>query len=218
MKKSAALFFTLLIACAAQSGRPQATKEKAQVTCATCPVASVQPTATHAFAAADTSHGCKIGTRNGLPIPDPACTPGAFNPSVTLLVLKNPNFRTHCVRDCITTEARKSATYQLYGVPHPSNNTDQNQTCELDHLVPLELGGADSLDNIWPQCGPNNVPLEQRYFKQKDMVENYLADQARNGKMGLAKAQSAIAHDWTQFLSAAKTFCAANPGACKGEM
>jgi ATP-dependent DNA ligase len=26
---------------------------------------------------------------------------------------------------------------------------------------------------LWPQCGPNEVELNERYFKQKDAVENY---------------------------------------------
>ncbi len=58
-------------------------------------------------------------------------------------------------------------------------NSDQNQVCELDHLVPLELGGADGLGNIWPQCGPDSVALNERYFKIKDRVEVYLADEVK---------------------------------------
>jgi hypothetical protein len=30
----------------------------------------------------------------------------------------------------------------------PHGNSGSNQVCELDHLVPLELGGADGLGNI----------------------------------------------------------------------
>ena len=67
---------------------------------------------------------------------------------------------------------------------------DPNQVCELDHLVPLELGGADTLDNIWPQCGPNGVGLHERYFKLKDMVENYLtAPMVKAGRMDLDKTR-----------------------------
>ena len=45
-------------------------------------------------------------------------------------------------------------TYEWYGLARPYENNGDNQVCELDHLVPLELGGADGLGNIWPQCGP----------------------------------------------------------------
>lgn len=75
---------------------------------------------------------------------------------------------------------------------------------ELDHLISLGLGGADTLDNIWPQCGPKGVALAKRYFKQKDVVEDYLACDIKQGKRNLADVQKGIAEDWTQYLSEAK--------------
>lgn len=158
-----------------------------------------------------TDGSCRAGTRNGFPIPDPRCTPGAINPTVTVDVLKNKaHFRTCCLRDMVETESQKHIAYKWYGLPVPSNNEGQSQVCELDHLVPLELGGGDSMDNIWPQCGPNAVTLNERYFKQKDKVEFYLADQVKAGAMDLGQAQRAIASDYTQFLDAAKTYCASH--------
>jgi hypothetical protein len=152
--------------------------------------------------------GCHTRSMNALPIPDPNCTPGAVNPSVSVAVLRNPAFRTACIRQQVTTQYEKAQTYRWYSVPHPANNTGGSQSCELDHLVPLELGGADTLDNIWPLCGPPSVPLAERYFKQKDVVENYLAWRVRRGETDLAQAQKGIATNWTQYLSEAKTHCA----------
>jgi hypothetical protein len=149
-------------------------------------------------------------------VPDPKCTPGAINPTVTIEILKNPDFRTECIRDCATSQKDKSATYGFYHIPHPTNNEDANETCELDHFVPLELGGADTLDNIWPQCGPKNAKLANRYFKQKDMVENFLADQVKTGQMDLGDAQKAIVANWTKFLGDATDFCSKNPEKCEG--
>jgi hypothetical protein len=212
MNRKAVLVFVLLITYAIRPSRSSAAGTK--VTCNTCPIASAQPRASQALAPADTSHGCTTQTKRGFPVPDPKCTPGAKNLTVTLQVLKNPAFRTGCIRDCSTTESDKSTTYGLYGIPHPVNNQGKSQTCELDHLVPLELGGADTLDNIWPQCGPNQVALANRYFKEKDMVENFLADQVKSGQMDLNKAQTAIAADWTPFLSDATAFCSKNPKKC----
>lgn len=147
---------------------------------------------------------CPTRMSNGFPLPDPECTPGAVNPTVTTDVLRDPGFRTCCIRSCATTEQEKAGTYAWYSVEHPAHNTGANETCELDHLVSLELGGADTLDNIWPQCGPDGVSLSERYFKQKDMVENYLAKQVKEGKMDLGVAQKGIATDWTQYLADAK--------------
>jgi hypothetical protein len=214
MKPNAPLLLLAVLAVCAI--RPASTPAAAtKVTCDTCPVASVQPKASQPFGTADTSHGCATRTSHSLPVPDPKCTPGAVNPTVTPQVLQNTAFRTECIRDCSTTETDKSATYGLYGIPHPAKNEGKTQTCELDHLVPLELGGADTLDNIWPQCGPSSVALAQRYFKQKDMVENFLADQVKSGQMELKKTQAAIASDWTPFLSEATQFCLKNPKKCK---
>ncbi len=48
------------------------------------------------------------------------------------------------------------------------------------------------------------MSLNERYFKQKDRVENHLADQVKSGRMDLAEAQRDAASDWTQSLPAAK--------------
>jgi hypothetical protein len=151
--------------------------------------------------------GCHTRIMNGFPIPDPNCTPGAINPTVKAAVLHNPAFRTACIRQQVTTEHEKAQTYWWYSISHPTNNSGGSQTCELDHLISLELGGADTLDNIWPQCGPPGVSLNQRYFKQKDLVENYLAWRVRRGEMDLRKAQQGIATNWTQYLTDAKQHC-----------
>jgi hypothetical protein len=95
----------------------------------------------------------------------------------------------------------------------PDPTQGEHQVCELDHLVPLELGGADGLGNIWPQCGPDSTILNDRYFKVKDRVENYLADEVKAGRISLDVAQRGVASDWTQFLPAANRYCAAG-GRC----
>jgi hypothetical protein len=35
---------------------------------------------------------------NGLPLPDPNCSPGAINPTITIEILKAKGFTTKCVR------------------------------------------------------------------------------------------------------------------------
>jgi hypothetical protein len=150
---------------------------------------------------------CTTPTRNGFLVPDPNCTPGAINPTLTIEVLRDRSFTTECIRDVATMEEEKAITYEWYHLDHPSNNDGDDQICELDHLISLELGGADTLENIWPQCGPSGVALAQRYFKQKDTVENFLAKQVREGRMDLSTAQKAIAIDWTQFLDEATRAC-----------
>jgi hypothetical protein len=150
---------------------------------------------------------CTTPTRNGFPVPDPNCTPGAINPTLTIEVLRDPGFTTRCTRDAATQEEEKTTTYDWYNLPHPSRNSGETQICELDHLISLKIGGGDTLDNIWPQCGPSGVSLQQRFFKIKDTVENFLAMQVRGGRMNLIDAQRGIAADWTQFLEEARRAC-----------
>ena len=63
---------------------------------------------------------------------------------------------------------------------------------ELDHLIPLDLGGCpDCSENLWlepyaPQPGA----------RQKDEVEAYLHKQVCHGSISLDAAQKAIAGDW----------------------
>lgn len=147
---------------------------------------------------------CGVRASRGSLLPDPACTPGAVNPTVTAAVLRDPRFLTGCVRDGASSKAAKAKTYAWYGIAPPARNVGADQTCELDHLISLELGGADTLDNLWPQCGPGGAPLAQRRFKQKDAVENYLAREVRAGRLNLQEAQRGIAADWTQYLIAAQ--------------
>ena len=159
------------------------------------------------------SGDCSTSMRRGYPVPDSQCTPGGINPTVTADVLRNAGWRTGCIRNCSTSEAEKHITYRWYGLHTPRKNFGEHQVCELDHLVPLELGGADGMGNIWPQCGPSDTVVKDRYFKLKDRVENYLSDEVKAGKMPLATAQRGIATDWTQYLDEANRYCA-NGGRC----
>lgn len=173
-----------------------------------CRSFDINPEASSALgkAVSPSPQSCKVRqTSDGFELPDPSCTPGAVNPTVTTQVLQDPSFRTMCVRGLATSEAQKHQTYSWYGITPPTQNTGRTQTCELDHLVSLELGGADTLDNIWPQCGPEGKPLSEEFFKRKDGVENYLAKQVREGKMALDDAQRGIATDWTQYLAASES-------------
>ena len=77
--------------------------------------------------------------------------------------------------------------YAAYGLAYPQ----PPGTYQLDHLIPLELGGDNSDRNLWPEpAGP--VPG----FHQKDELENVLHDEVCTGRLALADAQHGIAADW----------------------
>jgi hypothetical protein len=165
---------------------------------------SVDPRASVPFAHVAAQHepgSCHIQfAANGMQLPDPSCTPGAINPTVTADVLRDPSFRTGDVRDQLTTATEKQIVYVWYGIAKPEHNTGQDQICEIDHLVSIGLGGSDALENLWPQCGPADVPVGQREFKIKDAhAELSLMRQIKAGA-NLADIQRQIADDWTQFI------------------
>jgi hypothetical protein len=57
---------------------------------------------------------------------------------------------------------------------------------EIDHRVPLCLGGADTLENLWPQSD----------FKAKDRLEWATCRAVCQGRMDLGKAQQLFMGDW----------------------
>jgi hypothetical protein len=60
---------------------------------------------------------------------------------------------------------------------------------EYDHLVPLELGGAENDPrNLWPEPGASPNP--------KDELEHRLHSLVCAGELSLAAAQREIASDW----------------------
>jgi hypothetical protein len=97
----------------------------------------------------------------------------------------------------------QAQVYTWYHLLPPENNFGLEQSCELDHLVPLGLGGSDAIENIWPQCGSAGALLDDRHFRKKDMVEEYLTEEVKSGAMDLRDAQVGVAADWTKYLAAA---------------
>ena len=125
---------------------------------------------------------------NGLP--DPRCTPGEADPAVTQDNIGSticvPGY-TEKVRPPVSvTEPMKLSSMKSYG------DSDSPSHYEYDHLIPLELGGASTIKNLWPE------PLAGQYNAHaKDTVENILKKGVCAGQISLADAQHEIAVNWT---------------------
>jgi hypothetical protein len=120
-------------------------------------------------------------------LPDTRCTPGSIDPAVTQKNLR----KTICVSG-YTRKVRppESQTERFkYNVAYPAYRVPGSRRTELDHLVPLELGGSNDATNLWPQTPPTPNP--------KDTVENALRSAVCSGRVSLAAAQNAIASNWT---------------------
>jgi hypothetical protein len=86
-----------------------------------------------------------------------------------------------------TTSDEKKRVCVMYGVAHCPWEGHE----ELDHLIPLELGGADTVANLWVQMAEPRPG-----YHEKDALENFLHNQVCDGKMALVDAQAAIRTDW----------------------
>ncbi|MGH3184928.1 MAG: hypothetical protein ACRDOE_23900 [Streptosporangiaceae bacterium] len=119
-------------------------------------------------------------------LPDPRCTPGSIDPRVTRADIRS----TICKKGWTSTvRPPESQTERFkYDVAYPAYRTPRSQRTELDHLVPLELGGSNDATNLWPEHPPTPNP--------KDKVENALNAAVCQGRVSLSAAQDAIAADW----------------------
>ncbi|MBI2764307.1 MAG: HNH endonuclease [Chloroflexi bacterium] len=113
--------------------------------------------------------------------PDPRLTPGDVFPVGTDVI---------CVTG-YTKKVRNVPAAVRREVLANYNFTAPSGTFEVDHLIPLELGGSNDIKNLWPEPekpAPGSL--------QKDRLENRLNDLVCSGKLDLATAQQAIAADW----------------------
>lgn len=118
--------------------------------------------------------------------PNSVLTPGDTFPAVTAEQLCTPGYSSS-VRDVPISE--KEQVYAEYGVSYPQ----PVGSYEVDHFIPLELGGSNSLKNLWLE------PASPRPgFHEKDVVENYLHKQVCAGALSLTQAQNEIRIDWYQ--------------------
>jgi hypothetical protein len=137
-------------------------------------------------------------------LPDAACTPGAVISTNTADVVCDPDFKTGTVRNSRTTSRQKQQVYAMYGIEHPATNTGANQVCEIDHLVAIELGGDDTMANLWPECSPGYSEWQGFGFRDKDNFENWLWNQVCVQRtMTLEAAQAKIVTNWFKFWDAA---------------
>lgn len=83
----------------------------------------------------------------------------------------------------------KEQVYRLYGI-----TARQPGEYEVDHLISLELGGSNAIQNLWPESFLTQ-PLNAHV---KDELENRLHALVCSGKIPLPEAQKAIASDWVR--------------------
>ncbi len=144
------------------------------------------------------SETCHAGTATYMgqtqPLPDPHCTPGAIDPTVTQANLVTTICRsggyTTTVRppEAFTSVAKREAM-RAYGI------TGSVRGYEMDHDIALAIGGSSSTQNLWVE---QNVGGTGGFIiNAKDQVEDDLHAAVCSGHTTLAAAQNAIAANWT---------------------
>ena len=106
-------------------------------------------------------------------VPDPKLTPGR----VASLEKERQG----------VTVAMEQKVLRRYHIPW-----ERRAEFKLDHLIPPELGGADTIDNLWPQ----KFSARPYGTERKELLTKVLLEKIRLGKMTLAQAQEEIRRDW----------------------
>ncbi len=106
-------------------------------------------------------------------LPDPKLTPGK--------VAQNGKDRNGI------TEEMERKVFERYRIPWR-----RRAEFKIDHLIPLELGGADTIDNLWPQ----SLRIKPYNAHRKERLTQRLLARIASGEMTLAQAQQEIREDW----------------------
>jgi 5-methylcytosine-specific restriction endonuclease McrA len=135
-------------------------------------------------------------------MPDPAVTKGALRLTnkATVCAIKWSKDERH------VTQQMKDDAYAEYGTApgqgvcalktHTgANGQPVTEGCEVDHLISRDLGGADTLENLWPQ------PYTQHPgAHEKDRLETELNKEVCAGTPTLTDAQNEIKTDCTPHI------------------
>ena len=172
----------------APRAHPRALAGLAVVVAALASIACERAVPSPSPAQSETTDSASAGARedNALrypDIPDSTRTPGDVL-EVTSADICVPGYSKK-VRD--VPAAVKRRAYAMYDV-----RTHQPGEYEIDHLISLQLGGSNSIRNLWPQSfrtHPWNAYV-------KDALEVELHRRVCAGTMALSFAQHVIAHNW----------------------
>ena len=122
-----------------------------------------------------------------LPIrPDDTLTPGVVGSAEFADVCGLVDGQTYSQRHRETTQKMKNEAYAAYSV------NKAGREFEIDHRVPLCIGGADDPRNLWPELG-----WQHPSFHDKDRLEARVCRAVcRTRTMTLAEGQAIFLGDW----------------------
>lgn len=130
-------------------------------------------------------------------VPNPALTPGVVTAMTQAEICST---KWGADRRHVTPAMRRQvlANYGLLAadVKPAASSGHANLCCEIDHLIPRELGGADDVGNLWTE------PWADAHIK--DIIENRLHKAVCAGTITLAAAQDMM-RTWPLYRPAPQT-------------
>lgn len=127
--------------------------------------------------------GEALPVNQALLLPNKTLTPGKIDPLATKEIICKVGFST---KARLIGQTNKLKVFQLYNIDWKKDKY------EVDHLVALELGGANEISNLWPQ----SYTTQPWNAHKKDRLENKLHKMVCSGEIELAEAQKTIIDDW----------------------
>lgn len=172
----------------------QPSTTEAPITVANARTVPVAPASDHITGTYPAS--CHRAPGDNPKLPVWACTPGSIRSDMVnstdaqlAVTICHPGW-TATVRPSVSeTEHVKTIAMIAYGV-----SPSERAITELDHKIPLELGGSNDVSNLWPEVSDEPG---HGFRNTKDTVENDLRRAVCTHRVSLVDAQAAIATDWT---------------------
>ncbi|MPY93419.1 MAG: hypothetical protein GEV08_10225 [Acidimicrobiia bacterium] len=126
-----------------------------------------------------------VRTAEGVVLPDAEVTPGAVFEDVGAAEICDLHYSQGVRQPRFNA---KVAVFASYGV-----SIRDRDIYQVDHLVPVSLGGSNAEENLWP------LPYQDAGgAEDKDLVERQLRGLVCSNKVSLQEAQDAIAKNWWQ--------------------
>jgi hypothetical protein len=117
--------------------------------------------------------------------PDRHCSPGAYYSRLTKRVICSSSFHTSAIRN--VPQSEKFRVEREYGMAAAY----YGRTIEIDHIVPLELGGSNAIANLFPEPGSGHAN-----YHVKDAVENRAKAEVCTGQLSLRAVRRGFARNW----------------------
>jgi hypothetical protein len=118
----------------------------------------------------------------GVSMPNPKLTPGAVATTNTTEICLLPDH----LASTVISPAKQNAVLTEYGVKPAAGGAKY----DIDYLVPISLGGATTMANMWPAA------YRGTGFFEKDQLDHVMRDMVCHRELSLRTAQRDLEQNW----------------------